>query len=374
METNFNVAKSDLLKGLQVVGPVINPKMTLPALNYIFCEVKGSKLLLIGNNIEQQIETSVDILESTSDCTFNADKVLIDSLKSLPEQPLEVNVNVLTGILLVKHYSGEIKVHVTGEEYPKMKDDIDNEFSFSLSAVVLKRGLLKNHKQMANDELRSVMNGIYFDITPDNIVFVASDGHRLSKFVDNSVKGLEKQGFILNRNAVSVLIKMLSSIADETEIEVKVNKRNIVILIEHVIFTIRLIEGRYPNYNSVIPQNNPIEMIIDSDSVSSVLSRLLVLSNANSKLIKVDANEQRTILSAEDVDLNQGAREKLDCVSNKPIVIGYKGTFLHELLSNFDGEVKIALSEPSKASLFCPVEQEENTEYTLLLMPLMLNN
>lgn len=374
METNFKVAKSDLLKGLQVVGPVINPKMTLPALTYIFCEVKGSQLFLVGNNIEQQIETSVDILEPAGDCSFNADKVLIDSLKSLPEQPLDVNVNTSTGILQVIHSTGEIKVHVTADDYPKMKDDDENELSFSLSAGVLRRGLQKNQKQMANDELRPVMNGIYFDITPDSIVFAASDGHRLSKFVDNSVKGLEKQGFILNRNAVPVLIKMLSPMADDEAIDVKVNKRNIIVLIENVTYTIRLIEGRYPNYNSVIPQSNPIEMIIHRDAVSSVLSRLLILSNSNTKLIKVDTNEKRTILSAEDIDLNQGAREELECVSNSPITIGFKGTFLDELLTNLDGEVKLSFSEPNKAALFRPVEQEEDTEYTLLLMPLMLND
>jgi DNA polymerase-3 subunit beta len=372
MSTTFKVAKNDLLKSLQVVAPAVNPKSITPSLTYISCQIIGEKLHLTGCNSQVQIETSISILDPSEDASFLVDKSIIDTLKTLPEQPLEINIDSDKHTLFINHSSGEITVNIDLGKYDKMKNGDAATSAFSLSVSRFLTGLEKNIKQMADDELRPVMNGIYMDIKNDNLTFVASDGHRLSKFVDNTLTGLQAESFILHRDAVPVLIKLLLVTDEESEVNIQSNNRNVVFAIDDTIVTVRLIEGRYPNYNSVIPQTNDKKMSIDSKELQAILARLNTVSNSNSKMIKIDAGTEQTVFYAQDVDLNKSAKEETPYTCSSPIAIGCKGTFLQELIGNVAGEVIFSFSDPNRAMLIKPDKQDDDTEYTLLLMPMML--
>lgn len=376
MKTTFKVAKNDLLKELQSVGAVINTKVTTPALTNIHCEIIDDKLFLIGNNGEQQVETSLSIVDSTSDTSFLIEKNIIDSLKTLPEQPLKFIINTDTHSLVVEHSSGDFNFQILeAQDYPKMKV-LQNEKQeiITIPAGRLKLGLEKNQKQMADDELRPVMNGIYIDITKEHITFVASDGHRLSRYTDTSLTGNEKNNFLLPRNTVPVLIKQLATIAYDENIHIQISSRNVFIILDKVTVTSRLIEGRYPNYNSVIPENGDKELTIDSKELSTILNRLLITSNNTTKLIKIESTPMQTIFSSEDIDFAKSAKENTDYKCTGDITIGLKGTFFLDLISNLSGDITMYFTDPSRAVLIKPTEQEEDIDYTLLLMPMMLNN
>lgn len=373
MSTTFKVAKNDLLKSLQVVAPAVNPKSITPSLTYINCQIIGEKLHLTGCNSQVQIETSVSILDSGGDSSFLVDKTIIDTLKTLPEQPLVVNVDSDNHTLFIKHSSGEITVNIDLGKYDKMKDGDASTSAFSLSVSRFLIGLEKNVKQMADDELRPVMNGIYIDIQSDSLTFVASDGHRLSKFVDNTLTGLQAKSFILHRDAVPLLIKQLLVTDEESEVHIQSNNSNVVFAIEDTVITVRLTEGRYPNYNSVIPESNDKKMSIDSKELQAILARLNTVSNSNSKMIKIDAGTEQTVFYAQDTDLNKSAKEETRYTCSSPIAIGCKGTFLADLISNISGEVIFSFSDSKHAILIKPDKQDDDTEYTLLLMPMMLN-
>ena len=374
MTTTFKVAKNDFLKSLQVVAPVVNPKSITPSLTYIGCQIIGEKLHLTGCNSQVQIETSISILDPSGDFSFLVDKTIIDTLKTLPEQPLEINIDSKKHTLFINHSSGEITVNIDLGKYDKMKNGDAAISTFSLSVSRLLNGLEKNVKQMADDELRPVMNGIYIDVQSDSLTFAASDGHRLSKLVDRTLTGLQAESFILHRDAVPVLIKQLLVADEESEAHIQSNNRNVVFAIEDTIITVRLIEGRYPNYNSVIPQANDKNMSINSKELQAILARLNTVSNSNSKMIKIDAGVKQTVFYAQDIDLNKSAKEETPYTCSSPIAIGCKGTFLQELISNISGDVVFSFSDPTRAILIKPDKQDDDTEYTLLLMPMTLND
>lgn len=374
MSTTFKVAKNDFLKALQVVAPAVNPKSTQPSLTYICCQVAGDKLHLTGCNFQFQVETAIIIMDADGDSIFLVDKTIIDTLKTLPEQPLEINVDSQKHTLFIKHSSGEITVNINLDKFDKMGTGYKETGDFSVPVGRLLTGLEKNVKQMADDELRPVMNGIYIDIQSSNLTFAASDGHRLSKFVDNTLAGIQSESFILHRDAVPVLIKQLIIADKDLDVNIQSNGKNVRFTIQETIITVRLTEGRYPNYNSVIPQTNDKKMSASSKELQAILARLNTVSNSNSKLIKIEAGPEKTIFYTQDVDLNKSAKEETPHTCSSPITIGCKGTFLQELISNISGEVIFSFSEPNRAMLIQPEKQDADTEYTLILMPMMLNN
>lgn len=375
METTFKIAKDEFLRELQIVGSVINPKVITPALTNVFCEIKGNTLYLIGNNSEQQVETSVNIIDSSKDVSFLVEKGLIDTLKTLSEQPLSILIDLKNTSLVLTHYSGDFKFSaLPSVEYPKLKVTEDDTQKISLTVGKFKAGLHATYKQMADDALHPVMNCVLVEITPEEITYVASDGHRLSKYTDSSIIGNLKNSFLIPRNSIPVLLKQLANVDKDETLEISINSRNVSFVIGEVKITSRLTEGRYPNYNAVIPANNDKFLTVDSNALSTILNRLLIASNANTKLIRIDTSENQTIFSSEDNDLLKSAKEITNYTCNKSIQIGAKGTFLLELISNTTGEIQFSFSDQSRAMLISPIAQAENTNYTLLLMPMMLND
>ncbi len=372
----FNISSSALSSRLQAISRVINSKNTLPILDCFLFDIKDNILSITASDNETTMITTVEISETSENGSFAIGaKNVLDAIKEISEQPLAFDVNLQTLEITISYQNGKCSVvGQSAEEYPKYAELEENSVHFSLGADVLLNGITRTIFATADDELRPVMNGIYFDITPDNITMVASDGHKLVRNKNLSTKNNEKSAFILPKKPATLLKNILGK--EQGDVSIDFDDRYASVMLSNYRMVCRLIEGRYPNYNAVIPQNNPYKATIDRIGFLSALRRVSVFSSASSSLIKVRLLSNEIIVSAQDIDFSTSAEEKLICsYEGEPMSIGFKATFLIDILNNLNGQdIIIELADPSRAGVIIPAEQPENEEVLMLLMPMMLND
>lgn len=372
----FVVSSAALYSHLQAIGRVINSKSTLPILDCFLFNIEGNKLSITASDNETTLDTTMEVVESDGNYQFAiASKTLLDAIKELPEQPITFDVNPQTMEVSIQYMNGKYAMMgQSADEYPMAALMGDNSVCFSIEADTLLGGINRTVFATADDELRPVMNGIYFDIFADYVTLVASDGHKLVRYKLYNVKGEEKAAFILPKKPAVLLKSLLAKEAGE--IKISFDDRNATFEMPTHRMICRLIEGRYPNYNSVIPQNNPFKITIDRAAMLSALRRVSVFSSQSSSLIKLRMGNNELLISAQDIDFSTSAEEKLTCAyEGNPMSIGFKATFLMDILSNISGQdVVIEVSDPSRAGVLVPAEQAEAEELLMLLMPMMLND
>ena len=372
----FVVSSAALYSHLQAISRVINSKSTLPILDCFLFNIEGNKLSITASDNETTLDTSLEVVESDGDFQFAiSSKTLLDAIKELPEQPITFDVNTQTMEVSIQYMNGKYSlVGQSADEYPMAALMGENSVTFTIEADTLLSGINRTVFATADDELRPVMNGIYFDIFADYITLVASDGHKLVRYKLFNAKGGEKAAFILPKKPAALLKNLLAKEAGE--IKITFDDRNATFEMPNHRMICRLIEGRYPNYNSVIPQNNPFKITIDRTAMLSALRRVSVFSSQSSSLIKLRMNNNELLISAQDIDFSTSAEEKLTCnYEGNAMSIGFKATFLMDILSNISSqEVIIEVSDPSRAGVLVPAEQNETEELLMLLMPMMLND
>lgn len=372
----FVVSGTALQSHLQAISKVINSKNTLPILDCFLIELKGTTLTLTASDAETRLVTSLDVNESEGEgkIAINA-KNLLDPLKELPEQPLTFEINDENLETFIYFHNGKYNfIGQSGEEYPQPKDLSDSAISFSIDPHTLYLGINRSIFASADDELRPVMNGVYFDITTDDLTFVASDGHKLVRCKTTAAKGSERASFILPKKPANLLRTILPK--ESEVVDIRFDENNAYIKMSGYTMTCRFIEGRYPNYNSVIPQNNTNKVALDRLAFLNALKRVSVFSNQASNLVKLQLSANSIVVSAQDIDFSTAAEETITCeYSGSPMNIGFKSSFLIEILSNIpSADVSLELSDPSRAGLILPVENEDDEEILMLLMPMMLND
>ncbi|MBE6280906.1 MAG: DNA polymerase III subunit beta [Bacteroides sp.] len=372
----FIVSSTGLFSHLQAVSRVINSKNSLPILDCFLMELTDGTLSITASDSETTLSTSLEVNESDTDGRFAvSSKTLLDALKEIPEQPLSFNVNLSTLEITVQYQNGKYSLMgQNADEYPQTPVLGSNSVHVQLDAQVALSGINRSLFATADDELRPVMNGIYFDITTECIIFVASDGHKLVRNKTYAAKGDEKAAFILPKKPATLLKNLLPK--EQGDVQIDFDDRNAVFTLENYSMTCRLIEGRYPNYNSVIPQNNPFKATIDRQMFISALRRVSVFSSASSSLIKLRLDANQIQISAQDIDFSTSAEETFICqYEGNPMNIGFKSTFLIDILNNISSqEIVMELNDPSRAGVIVPVEQGENEDLLMLLMPMMLND
>ncbi len=372
----FVVSSSALYSHLQAISRVINSKSTLPILDCFLFSIEDNKLTITASDNETTLDTILDIVESEGNYQFAIpSKTLLDAIKELPEQPITFDINTQSMEVSILYMNGKYAlVGQPADEYPMAALMGENSVSFNIEADTLLSGINRTIFATADDELRPVMNGIYFDIFTDYVTLVASDGHKLVRYKLYNVKGEEKAAFILPKKPAGLLKSLLAKEAGE--IKISFDDRNATFEMPTHRMICRLIEGRYPNYNSVIPQNNPFKITIDRAAMLSALRRVSVFSSQSSSLIKLRMSDNELLISAQDIDFSTSAEEKLTCsYEGTNMSIGFKATFLMDILSNISGQdVIIEVSDPSRAGVLVPAEQSENEELLMLLMPMMLND
>ncbi len=320
--------------------------------------------------------TSIGVSEVTGEGVFAVpSKNLLDSLKELPEQPVSFDINDSTLEMNIYYENGKYNfIAQNGDEYPQPKPLKEDAVEINMPADVLFSGINRSLFATADDELRPVMNGIYFDITTDDITFVASDGHKLVRCKSLAIKGAERASFILPKKPANLLKTILPK--ESGEVVLTFDDTNAYVKLEHFDLVCRLIEGRYPNYNGVIPQNNPYKVTIDRLLLAAALKRVSVFSNPASSLIKLKISSNSILISAQDIDFSTSAEETVACVyDGADMSIGFKGNYLIDILNNLpSSEVILELADPSRAGIILPAENEEDEDLLMLLMPMMLND
>lgn len=373
----FVASSATMLNHLQAISRVINSKSTLPILDCFKLELKGSKLTLTAADSETRLETWIEVssAEGEGSLAINA-KNLLDPLRELPDQPLTFDINDETLEVFIYYHNGKYNfVGLKGDEYPEPKPlSEDTSMSLTIDADMLLSGINRTVFATADDELRPVMNGIYFDITADNLTFVASDGHKLVRVTTTESKGEGRSSFILPKKPANLLKSLLPK--ETGAVTINFDENNAYITMSAYKMICRFVEGRYPNYNSVIPQNNTNTVALDRLTLLNALKRVSVFSNPSIGLVKLQLSEEKIVITAQDIDFLTAAEETIMCsYSGNVMNIGFKAAFLIEILDNIpSSDVRIELSDPSRAGLILPVEQEENEDMLTLLMPMMLND
>ena len=372
----FIVSSTGLFSHLQAISRVINSKNSLPILDCFLLELTDGTLSITASDSETTLVTSIEVVESDGDGQFAvSSKTILDALKEIPEQPLTFEVNPENFEILVQYQNGKYSLMgQNADEFPQTPHLGDNAVNVTMGASVMLNGINRALFATADDELRPVMNGIYFDITTEDITFVASDGHKLVRNKTFKARGNEKAAFILPKKPASLLKNLLPK--EQGDVQIGFDDRNAIFTLENYSMTCRLIEGRYPNYNSVIPQNNPHKATIDRAAFMSALKRVSVFSSAASSLIKLHLDYNRIQISGQDIDFSTSAEETLMCqFEGNPMSIGFKSTFLIDILNNISSqEVIMELADPSRAGVILPVDQEDEEDLLMLLMPMMLND
>jgi len=372
----FVISSSSLSARLQTVGRVIIAKNTLPILDCFLFDIKDNRLTITASDNETTVVTWLDLVEADANIRFAVNaKTIQDAIKEIPEQPLDIFVNESSLEITVEYQNGQYNfMGQPADDYPTPPEMTDETCSLTIPAPHLLGGLSRALFAAADDTIRPVMNGAFFDIHDSDVTIVASDGHKLALSTITGTTASAKSSFIMPKKPANLLKSILPKETDDAVI--KTNSRNAVVTVSNYTIICRLIEGRYPNYNSVIPKNNPNKATINRPALLAALRRVLIFSNANSALIKMRIEGGRLVISSQDIDFSMSAEESLLCdYAGTPITIGFKGTFLVELLSNIEGEeVEIKLADASRAGVITPATQVENESVLMLLMPMMLSD
>lgn len=371
----FVVSSSFLSNHLQIVGRVIASKNTIPILDCFLFELNENQLTITAADSETRMTTSIEVQDTYGSGVFAIpSKNLLDSLKELPEQPVTFDINDETLELFIYYENGKYNfIAERGDEYPQAKPLSDSATQITIPSEQLLVGISRTLFATAEDDLRPVMNGIYFDISDSNITFVASDGHKLVRFKNFSAKGNEQTSFIFPKKPANLLRTVLPK--ESGIVTIGFDENNAYIRLGKIEIISRLIEGRYPNYNGVIPKGNPYKVVVDRVLFTNALKRVTVFANPTSSLVKLSVSANTIVISTQDIDYSTSAEEKVACVyEGEPLSIGFKGVFLIEILNNIpSSEVILELADPTRAGLMLPVENEEDEDLLMLLMPMMLN-
>jgi DNA polymerase-3 subunit beta len=372
----FNVSSTALLFALQSVSKAIASKNTLPILDSFLFNLEGERLTVTASDVETRLVTSVNVVSADGAGLFAIDaKRLLDPLKELPEQPLSFDIDDDNMTVNVDYENGKFNIPgQKGDAYPQQKPLKDTAVSLELESQILLNGINRTLFATADDELRPVMNGIYFDIQPGNLTFVASDGHKMVRLRNLSIQSKERASFILPKKPANILKNLLAKNVDR--VTVVFDENNAYVRTPTFEMICRLIEGRYPNYDAVIPVENTNNATIDRISFHAALKRVASFSNQASGLVKIQLSENKVVVFAQDIDFSTSAEEKIVCqYTETPLNIGFKASSLIEMLSNISSEnVILQLADPSRAGVIVPAENEENEKLLMLLMPMMLND
>ena len=372
----FTLSSTSLSNRLQTLARVINSKNSLPILDSFLFEVRNNQLNITASDSENVMKSYVLLDECDGEGQFAVpNRTILDAVKELPEQPLTFEVDTEHFTVRILYQNGLYNFTAqNADEYPHTQSIPDGATVITVDGAVLNDNITRSIFATAQDELRPVMNGIYFDLTSESLSIVASDGHKLVRNKNFTVKSESPASFILPKKPATLLKNVLGK--ESGDVVIKFDNRSAEISFSEGVLSCRLIEGRYPNYNSVIPQNNPNQLTIDRKLLVGALRRVLPFASESSQLVRFHLETGKLVLSSEDIDFATSAKEEITCdYSGQNMNIGFKGSSLSEILTNLDStEVVIQLADPSRAGIIFPAEQPENEDVLMLIMPMLLND
>ena len=371
----FTISSSALLSLLATTGKVISNKSSLPILEYFLMDLKDGVLTVTTSDLETTLIGSISVENVEQEGTIAAPaKLMLDSLKEFAEMPLTIEVNDTTWEIKITWASGHLSIPgASAVSYPSVQTLGAESKVITLDVDTLINGISHTIFATADDELRPVMNGVYFDFKPESLTFVATDAHKLVKFSAEQSNDFAAS-FILPKKPSNLLRNLLAK--EEDAVEVTFDAKNVTFQLKNFKLVCRLIEGNYPNYNAVIPAANPNKVLVDRVEFLNGIKRVAVCSNPTTNLIRMDIADNRVNLTAQDIDFSVSANETISCsYEGQNVTIGFKSTFLVEILSNIDTPtVVVELADSTRAGVFKPVyDDKQSSESLMLLMPMMIN-
>ena len=371
----FTVSSSALLSLLATAGKVISTKNTLPILDYFRLVLKDGRLQVTTSDLDTTMLGSIEVDSVESEGSIAAPvKQMLDLLKEFPEMPLSIQVNEDNWEITVNWKSGSLSFPgASAVSYPELQPFSAEKRDTELDVDALVNGINKTIFATADDTFRPQMNGIFVKFEPGRLTFVATDAHKLVKY------SIEREGdldasFILPKKPANLLKSAL--LKEDDNVKMCFDANNVRFDLKGSTFVCRLIEGSYPNYNAVIPANNPNKVLVDRTELLNGIKRVAICSNPTTNLIRLDIADNRIDLTAQDIDFSLSANETISCsYDGQPIVIGFKSTYLVEILSNIDTPtVAIELADSTRAGVFKPVyDDKQPSETLMLIMPMTIN-
>lgn len=371
----FIVSSGALLKQLQLLQGVLASSNTLPILDNFLFELDGKDLTLTASDLETTITSTMAVESKEKGSVAIPAKLLLDTLKTFPEEPLTFLVDTKHHGVEISNNHGKYKMTgFSGSEFPK-SPVLEDATTLTLPAGTLATAIHKTIFAAGNDDLRPVMSGIYFELTDEDVRFVATDAHKLVRYKRTDVQPPSAASFIVPRKPLNLLKNVLGS--TNADVAVEFNENNAAFRFENTVVVCRLIDGKYPNYEAVIPKSNPNKLTIDRQAFLSSIRRVSIFSNKTTHQVRLAISGSQVAISAEDLDFANEAKEVLTCsYEGEDITIGFNSRFLLDMLNNLDTEtVILEMSAPNRAGILLPGEAGEAGEDILMLvMPVMLNS
>lgn len=371
----FIVSSTALLKQLQLLQGVLANSNTLPILDNFLFDIEGKQLTVTASDLETTITATLPVEAKDKGSVAIPARLLLDTLKAFPEQPITFSIDG-------KHFGVEInsdqgKYKMTGfngTEFPR-SPVLEDATKLTMPAGTLATAINKTIFATGNDDLRPVMSGIFFELTPEDVRFVATDAHKLVRYKRTDLQAPKSASFIVPKKPLNLLKNTLAG--TNAEVTIEFNENNAAFRFDNTLLVCRLIDGKYPNYEAVIPKTNPNKLTIDRQTFLSSIRRVAIFANKTTHQVRLHINGSQLAISAEDLDYANEANEKLTCsYEGEEITIGFNSRFLMDMLNNISTEyVILEMSAPNRAGILLPGEAGEVGEDVLMLvMPVMLNN
>ncbi len=370
----FIVSSSQLLKQLQVLSGVISSSNTLPILDNFLFQLSENELKISASDLETTMSTTIEVQSDSEGFIAVPSRILLDTLKTLPNQPLTFKIEGTSEIEITSEQGNYGMPFFDGTEFPKAVS-LENPSTTLVPASVLANAVSKTIFATGNDDLRPVMSGVFFQFGTESLTFVATDAHKLVKYTRTDVKADEAAEFIMPKKPLNILKGILAT--SDAEVSISYNESNAKFTFDNVDLICRLIDGKYPNYNAVIPKENPNKLTISRGSFLNSTKRVSIFSSKTTHQIRLKMAGTELNISAEDIDFSNKANERLNCdYQGDDLEIGFNSRFLTEMLNNLSSEnVQLEMSLPNRAGILTPADgTEEGEQITMLVMPVMLSN
>jgi DNA polymerase-3 subunit beta len=371
---NFIVSSTQLQRQLQTLSGVLNTSNTLPILDHVLFELAPQQLKITATDLETTISATIQV-ESTSEGKLAVPaRLLLDTVKTFPEQPLTFSQADNNTLEISSEQGKYALAYANADEYPQAAEVVDAS-SLSIQGDTLATAINNTIFASGNDDLRPVMSGVFFQLSSSGMTFVATDAHKLVKYERTDVVVPETAEFIMPKKPLNLLKSVL--VGSEEEVTVNYNNSNVQFSFDDTVVICRLIDGKYPNYEAVIPKENPNVMSINRVQLLNTVKRVSIFSNKTTHQIRLRIAGAELHISAEDIDYSNKAEERLTCsFQGDDMQIGFNARFLTEMLTNLSSdEIQLELSLPNRAGIITPVDGlDEGEQVTMLVMPVMLNN
>lgn len=369
----FIVSSTYLLKQLQILGGVINNSNTLPILDNFLFELNQRELTVSASDLETTMSSVLEVDSDNEGTIAVPAKLLLEILKTFPEQPLTFIMENNNTVEISSNHGKYALAYADGSEFPKAVV-LSNPSSTSILGDILATAINKTIFAAGNDDLRPVMSGVFFQFSPENLTFVATDAHKLVKYQRTDIAASKVAEFIMPKKPLNLLKGILAG--SETDVLIEYNENNAKFSFENTILICRLIDGKYPNYEAVIPKENPNKLIISRSQILNSVRRVSIFSNKTTHQIRLKIAGAELNISAEDIDYSNKAEERLTCsYQGDDMQIGFNSRFLVEMLNNLSSDdVQLEMSLPNRAGILTPIDGlDEGEIVTMLVMPVMLN-